>query len=57
MQRSSVKEARESLLGAITDVKVLLAAAMSKLCTASEGTASQSYLTAVARDRGEARPV
>jgi len=27
MQRSSVKEARESLLGAITDVKVFLAGA------------------------------
>jgi len=53
VQRSSVKEARESLLGAITDVKVLLAAAISKLCTASEGITVIPYSECSRQGRGK----
>jgi len=57
MQRSSVKEARESLLGAITDVKVFLSVPCPSVSFELLLRVSQSYLTAIACFRGEARPV
>ena len=54
---SSVKEARESLLGAITDVKVFLSVPCPSVSFELLLRVSQSYLTAIACFRGEARPV